>query len=284
MAGVAFFFLPNTPSTAKYLTPEEQKFAAARLQADLHGATSHEHVEEEKFNWQAVSLVIRSSRIREADTAAQVKFAILNVNTLLMSFNFFLILVPIYSYSLFLPTIIKGMGYDAVTAQLFTVPPNFLAFLAVLLTSFISDKIKMRGPMIFGLFAFAAIGYIMQLASDSNAVRYAGTYFIAVGAFPCSPLILAWLSNNLAPHYTKATGVGFQVAIGNCGAFVATFTYLSDDAPNYTTGHSINLGAIALTLIGVAANMLYIRWENTARQSGKREYRFEQDGELGYRQ
>lgn len=127
----------------------------------------------------------------------------------------------------------------------------------------------MRGPLIFGLFIVAAIGYIMQLASDSNAVKYAGTFLIAVGAFPCSPLILAWLSNNLAPHYTKATGVGFQVAVGNCGAFVATFTYLKDDGPNYTVGHAINLGAIGLTLIGVAANMLYIRWENSARKSGR---------------
>ena len=127
----------------------------------------------------------------------------------------------------------------------------------------------------------------MQLASSSPGVRYAGTFFIASGAFPCSPLILAWLSNNLAPHYTKATGLGFIVAFGNCGAFVATFTYLSQDAPNYVIGHSINLGAIVLTLIGVTVNIVYIRWENAARKAGKRDYRFEQvregDGELGYR-
>ena len=204
-----------------------------------------------------------------------------------MSLAFFLILIPIYSYSLFLPTIIKGMGYSNVTAQLFTVPPNFLAFLVVLAASWLSDRLKMRGPLIAVLFTVAAIGYIMQLASDSNAVKYAGTFFIAVGAFPCSPLILAWLSNNLSPHYTKATGVGFQVAVGNCGAFVATFTYLAEDGPDYTVGHSINLGAIVLTLVCVVMNIFYIRWENAARQAGKREYRFEQqqegDGELGYR-
>jgi hypothetical protein len=139
-----------------------------------------------------------------------------------MSWNFFLILIPIYSYSLFLPTIIEALGYSDVTAQLFTVPPNFLAFLVVVGTSFLSDRIKMRGPLIMVGFTVAAIGYIMQLASNSAGVKYAGTFFIASGAFPCSPLILAWLSNNLAPHYTKATGLGFQVAIGNCGAFVAT--------------------------------------------------------------
>ena len=75
------------------------------------------------------------------------------------------------------------------------------------------------------------------------------------------------------------------MAIGNCGAFVATFTYLSSDGPEYTTGHSINLGAIILTLIGVTANILYIRWENAARNAGKRDYRLQQEGagELGYR-
>ena len=204
-----------------------------------------------------------------------------------MSLNFFLILVPIYSFSLFLPSIIEGMGYEEITTiQLFTVAPNFLAFLTVIISSFISDRIKMRGPLIVIGFTIAAVGYIMQIASNKEAVKYAGTFFIAAGAFPCSPLILAWLSNNLAPHYTKATGLGFIVAIGNCGAFVATFTYLSDDAPEYTKGHAINLGAIGLTLIGVISNIIYIRWENAARRAGKREYRFEQarEGEeLGYR-
>lgn len=57
IAGIlAFFFLPDTPSTARYLTHDEQEFAAHRLRMDLHGATSSEHVEEEKFSWNAVSI------------------------------------------------------------------------------------------------------------------------------------------------------------------------------------------------------------------------------------
>lgn len=224
-------------------------------------------MEEEHFSW----------------TAA--RFALLNINTILMSINFFLILVPIYSFSLFLPSIIAGLGYTKVHAQLLTVPPNFLAFLVVLGSSFISDKIKMRGPIITTGLCVAAIGYILQLASQKPGIKYAGTFFVAAGAFPCSPTVLAWLSNNLAPHYVKATGLGFMVAIGNCGAFVATFTYLSTDAPRYTTGHAINLGAIGLSLLVTVGNMLYIRWENAARASGRRDYRLAEmdEGKLGYR-
>lgn len=264
---VAFFFLPHTPSQCRFLTPEEQYHAAHRLHLDMHGATARAHVEEEEFSWR------------------EVKNALLNVNTVAMSLNFFLILVPIYSFSLFLPTIITGLGYKAVHAQLLTVPPNFVAFLVVIGVAYMSDKLKMRGPLVFLGMLVAAAGYVMQIASHKPLIKYGGTFLVAAGAFPCSPLMLAWLSNNLAPHTTKATGLGLQVAIGNCGAFVATFTYLSKDAPNYTAGHAINLGIIGVILIFTAANVLYIRWENAARASGKRDYRL-REGEpsmLGYR-
>ncbi|KAK5153125.1 hypothetical protein LTS14_007769 [Recurvomyces mirabilis] len=268
VASVAFFFLPHTPSQCKFLSHEEQWHAAHRLRLDLHGASSAEQVEEEHFSWTAV------------------KLSLFNVNTIAMSLNFFLILIPIYSFSLFLPSIISGLGYKAVHAQLLTVPPNFLAFLMVIGVSFLSDRIKMRGPLILAGASLAAIGYILQIASHKPGIKYAGTFFVAAGMFPCSPLVLAWLSNNLAPHYIKATGLGFQVAIGNCGAFVATFTYLSQDAPDYTKGHAINLGAIGLILIFTAGNMMYIKWENAARASGKRDHRLREGGGedgLGYR-
>lgn len=139
-----------------------------------------------------------------------------------MSLNFLLILVPIYSFSLFLPSIITGLGYTKVHAQLLTVPPNFLAFLVVVGASWLSDRLKMRGPLIATGLVISAIGYIMQLATHSPGVRYGGTFFIAAGIFPCSPLVLAWLSNNLAPHYIKATGLGFQVAFGNCQSILVS--------------------------------------------------------------
>ena len=56
VAIIAFFFLPNTPGSASFLDPEEQALAAHRLRVDLQGATSSEHVEEEKFNWAAVCI------------------------------------------------------------------------------------------------------------------------------------------------------------------------------------------------------------------------------------
>jgi hypothetical protein len=70
----------------------------------------------------------------------------------------------------------------------------------------------------------------MLLASKRPAVQYSGTFRVASGIYLGSPCGMGWLSNNLAPHYVRATGVGFQIAVANCAAFVATFAYLSKDA------------------------------------------------------
>jgi hypothetical protein len=70
----------------------------------------------------------------------------------------------------------------------------------------------------------------MLIASTTPLTQYGGTFFVAAGIFPCSPLVMGWLTNNLAPHYVRATGTGFQIMIANMAAFIATFTYLPKDA------------------------------------------------------
>lgn len=159
-----------------------------------------------------------------------VRMAFLNWNTILLSLNFFAIITPIYSYSLFLPTIIKSLGYKAVHAQLLTVPPNVGAFLSVLLVTWLSDKYRMRGPFMLAGCVVAIAGYIMLISNNHHTIQYGGTFLVAAGVFPCSPLVMGWLANNLAPHYVRATGTGAQIMIANCAAFIATFTYLAADA------------------------------------------------------
>ncbi|KAK7190225.1 hypothetical protein PSPO01_03946 [Paraphaeosphaeria sporulosa] len=266
--GIAvLFFLPHTPSDIKFFSADEKRACIARMRLDAHGATAASTVGEERFDWYWV------------------RRALLNVNTIVLSIVFFAIITPIYSFSLFLPTIIRSMGYSRVTAQLFTVPPNMGAFFIVLLTGWGSDKWRMRGPLMLVGCTVAIVGYIMLIASERSSVQYGGTFLVAAGIFPCSPLVMGWLSNNLAPHYVRATGTGFQIMIANMAAFIATFTYLPEDAPRYTTGHAINIGMLGLALISIAGNIWYCRWENKKRATGQRDYRLrdEKEERLGYR-
>lgn len=121
-------------------------------------------------------------------------------------------------------------------------------FVTVILTAYFSDKLKNRGGFIAVGIIVGICGYIMLLASDRDPVKYAGTFLIAIGVFQASPMLMVsdlplekqlvladmrckgWVSNNLAPHYVKAVGVGLVISIANCSAFIGTFIYLQRDA------------------------------------------------------
>ncbi|KAK4502281.1 hypothetical protein PRZ48_005706 [Zasmidium cellare] len=207
---ISFFFLPNTPSDAKFLTLD-QRDAAVKRMADDSQSASKDDVDSEKFDWHWV------------------KVALLDVNVQILSLIFFLIITPIYSFSLFLPTIIKSLGYSRVVSQLFTVPPNICGFFTVLFACWISDRTKQRGVYMIVGCVVTIVGYIMLISTDRKLIQYGGTFLVAAGIFPCSPLVMAWLSNNLAPHFVRATGTGYQIMIANFAAFIATFTYIDKE-------------------------------------------------------
>jgi hypothetical protein len=180
------------------------------------------------------------------------------------------------------------MGYKSTTAQLFTVPPNMTAFITVLGTAYASDKVKNRGYFVIGGCVLRICGYIMMLVATTNAVRYAGTFLVAIGVFQGSPMLMVsrrtnslydllltigqgWVSNNLAPHYVRAVGIGVVISIANCSAFIETFIYLQRDSPKCALGHSVNLGALAITIVLVAAQIWYLGWENGKRERGERD-------------
>lgn len=71
-------------------------------------------------------------------------------------------------------TIIRSLGYSSVKAQLFTVPPNMGGFFMVIIGTYVSDKIKMRGPIMIVGCLLAVIGYIMLLVPARPIVHYGG--------------------------------------------------------------------------------------------------------------
>ena len=192
---LTMYFLPDTPAHAKFLSAAEQDLAAKRMAVDGAHSTTTGDVKEEKFDWHWV------------------KLAIFNWNTIGLSLDFFAIITPIYSYSLFLPTIIKDLGYSSVKAQLLTVPPNFVAFLIVPCVGYASDRYGVRGPFMLGGLSVALLGYILLISTGKAHINYGGTFLVASGIFPTSPLVMGWLANNLAPHYVRATGTGFQIGV-----------------------------------------------------------------------
>lgn len=115
---------------------------------------------------------------------------------------------PLYGISLFLPTIIKELGYKTTTAQLLTVPIYVTASIITIVVAFIADKKRIRSPFILGGLIFQLIGFAMCLSTGSPGVTYAGIFIAACALYLCQPSNITWLSNNLAGSYKRAVGMG----------------------------------------------------------------------------
>lgn len=87
----------------------------------------------------------------------------------------------VYSFALFLPTIIKNMGYTSNEAQLMSVPPYVMACVATITGSYFADRLGQRGPFMLGFMVVAVVGFALLVSTDRPGVQYAGTIFAAIG-------------------------------------------------------------------------------------------------------
>jgi len=279
LAAIAALLLPTDIASASFLTKEEKEFAVARYHAvgTLKTCESHsefpekssEDTDSEKASEPYAQIVAVRDEAEKFEWR-EVTRGILEVQVWLTGFCYMGILISLYSYAYFLPTIVTGLGYTGEAAQLHTSPPYVPAAVLVVLVSFVSDKLKSRGPLVLVLLPLAALGYVIAIVATKNTQRYVAVFLIAAGTWPCVPCILSLMPNNVAGHYKRATAASLQLALANCGGFIATFVYTADQQPHYRRGHSIVLAFIVASWLFMAANILYCIRENKARASGRR--------------
>ncbi|KAF4337312.1 major facilitator superfamily transporter [Fusarium beomiforme] len=248
---IVFFTLPNDLTTARYFTPEERDWAVKRLERDRGtNALSELH---EKFSW------------------GEVRRGILNVQVWLTSTAYFSILSGLYSFGLFLPTIVNDLHIASGPnqAQLWSVIPYAVATPVTVLIAFMSDRFKVRGLIILFVLPIAIIGYAVIANVETASVRFAMTCLMAIGMYASVPCILVWNSNNSAGHYKRATTSALQLAVANCGGFVASFVYPKHDAPLYHKGHNVILGLLCYAWVAVLLNVLWCAKTNKDKESGK---------------
>ncbi|KAK0702467.1 high-affinity nicotinic acid transporter [Apiosordaria backusii] len=174
---------------------------------------------------------------------------------------------PLYSISLFLPTIIRNMGYTANSAQLMSVPPYVIACVFTVLASWVGDRYKQRALLMIPFQLIALAGFAMLISTDAPGVQYAGTVLAAIGIFSELPLSLAWNAGNIGGSLKRATGIAMQVMGGNCGGIIAAYVYKGTDAPRFVKGHAILLGFISLSIVLTLGMTLWCRRENARRDS-----------------
>ena len=159
------------------------------------------------------------------------------------------------AFAYFAPTIVKTLGYSTVETQLHTVPPFAAAFALCLIMAYFSDITRLRFPFIAFSVVLTATGLgILMTVHHNFHTQYAALCLVAMGAFTTGPIVICWYVMNLQGDIERNIGTAWMIGFGNCGGLVATFTFLSKDAPLYHTGYSICMGA---TCLGALAAVLY---------------------------
>jgi hypothetical protein len=240
----AYFYIQNYPNTARFLTESERAFIHARLKSD-NDATNIE-----PFTWPNVFSALRDPKCW------------------LYGLAFHTLSLPLYTLSLFLPTIIAALGYTAAQAQLLTVPPYAIATCLTVAVAVWSERTRRRAPFILGSACTAIVGYIILFTARTNApgVLYVGTIFAAAGIYPATAIVLAWPANNVSGQTKRATANALQISVGNLGAVLGTQLYRPNTSPRFYLGHGFALGYLVGNICVVGTLWFVLDWENRRRE------------------
>ncbi|KAI9681031.1 MAG: hypothetical protein M1822_007105 [Bathelium mastoideum] len=246
--------IPDNPKTARFLSPRQRKIAKLRLRKEGSAGDA------------ALSDNPAEVPAKERINFKEVLQTLLDPKCYLTAIMFFSCNVAFSSLPVFLPTIIKDMGYSSLSSQALSAPPYLVAFVVVLITAYLSDRTSNRGLFIALHALLAASGYTLIAATGaarwSASWRYLGIYPATAGFFSAVTLIITWTINNQESDSKKGTGMAMLNIIGQCGPLLGTRLYPDTDKPYFVKGMSICAafmlfvfaGAIGLRVVLKKAN------------------------------
>ncbi|KAH6605262.1 hypothetical protein Trco_006969 [Trichoderma cornu-damae] len=238
---LVWFFLPDYPETVSWLSAEEKDFATLRLAGQGSQGSG------KSLTWN------------------EAKSTLLEWRLWAHYFIYFGISTPFSSLSLFTPSIVAGLGFTNLKAQLMTVPPYAAAYVVTLLVSWSGDHFNRR---VYNNATFALIGAIGFIASaalpaDHFASRYGCLIIAASGSFACIPPLLGWLSSNLYSTAAIGLAIALNISMGAPGQIVGVWIYKADEAKKgYPTGHWTNAGLLLFVSASCVGMHCYYVWRN----------------------
>lgn len=242
--GIASLWLvQDFPDKAKFLTPEDRARVTQRLNAEKQSSVDHETFEMKYFVMalKDYKMWLGMAIFAGAD-------------------------MPLYAFSIFLPSIIHELGYTLTSAQLLSVPPYIFAAILTIFIGWIADRKRQRGIFNILTSSLGIIGFTMLLVSQNPGIKYAGTFLGALGIYPCLPNTITWISNNIEESYKRGIVLGFVIGWGNLNGIVSSNIYYR--APKYTVGHAVVLAYMTVFLLGGSFLMRYLlQRENKLRES-----------------
>ena len=245
---ISAFILLDFPANTKRLTDRERQIAIARLQVQNVSVRAADGVKLGK---------------RESFIAAVADWRTWN---LIVGY---MVIVGSSTLSYFYPTLVHGLGYTStVQAQYMTVPIYAVAFVCVLVTGILCDKIpNQRGLVISGWLTVSLITAIVVCTVYNFKVRYAMLVIMAAGLWSSNGLSLSYASSTFGnmEAETRAVALALVNCMGNLAQIYGSYLFPSEDKPKYLMGFGTISGLLGLGVCTYAFMHAMMRKYNTSR-------------------
>ncbi|CAE6480978.1 unnamed protein product [Rhizoctonia solani] len=241
---LAFLILPSRPETTKRLNETERKLALSRMRKEVAP-------EGNEINWKHVIASL-------TDYKAWV------VCLIYQSLS-----VALASISVFLPSIIRSLGYTDAKAQIMTVPPYACACIMMMIIAKTSDRLNIRGPFVAAALALSGIGYTILLTVPTTAtkVRYGAIILAVTGTYSGFPVSISWTVWNGGSQTRRGVNMAMLNTIGQCMSILGSYIYPSHEGPAYIRGFSICCGFAWWGVVLAISLSLLLGFENRRRDS-----------------
>ncbi|KAJ9149114.1 Retrograde regulation protein 2 [Pleurostoma richardsiae] len=238
-----FLGLPSSTQSAWWLNKAEKEIAQLRLEQDSVQSL------ESKFAWGEAFLEFRSLH-------GYIRVVLSFLSGIVLTSN-----------ANFLAMVVRRLGYGTVKTNLYTVAPALTGAALLVIWCRLSDHFRERGLHSAAAIIVSLVSYIilMTVSTNSMGVLYFAMFLCTIGAYPNTPIGSAWTMANVPNLNARALLGGVTIAAGNCGGFVSSNVYISQEAPRYITSLRVNVAVCSISFALCVLYTLWMRWENRRR-------------------
>jgi len=219
--------LPDSPQTAKFLTPHERPLALVRPQKATHSFKTRQ--------WK------KSQAIE----------GLIDPKTWLLFLFTILTSIPNGGINAFSALIIKGIVNNTLETLLLGIPSSVVNIIILLIATYIATKLrKSRCLVMASVLCISIMGWclVAYLPDNNKGGRLVGTFFFSAysNAFP---LGLSLIASDVA-GYTKKTTVAAILFLGYCaGNIIGPQVFITREAPRYQTGCEVCIICLCLAIL-----------------------------------
>ncbi|KAI5917470.1 major facilitator superfamily transporter [Camillea tinctor] len=239
VALLGLWLLPDTPTTTKWLTPEESELANARMERDKIGDAIGK-----ASAWEGLKQACKDKRTW--------------LFCLMQNFH-----LSACSFNSFFPTVVRTLGFNTTITLVMTCPPFIFAGAAGIFCGWSSGRLHERTLHITAGLVVAIIGFVLAASTMNTAARYIACFIFPVGAYSVNSVIIGWAATTLSQTVEKkAVVLAMTNVAGQIGYIYGAYLWPDYDEPRYRIGFGASAGFALLSICCAWVIRMWLIQEN----------------------